>query len=54
VADPEDLVTVALNVTGLPITDGLGEEVSAVVVAIRVTTWDTVLDVLARYVVLPP
>ena len=54
VAVPEDLVTVAVKVTGLPIPDGLGDEVSAVVVPIALTTWDTVLEVLPEYVVLPP
>jgi hypothetical protein len=54
VPDPEDLVTVAVKVTGFPRPDGLDEEVSTVVVALRVTTWDTALDVLPRYVVLPP
>jgi hypothetical protein len=48
VPDPEDLVTVAVKVTGFPNSDGFGEEPRAVVVAIRGTTWDTVLDVLAR------
>jgi hypothetical protein len=38
VPDPEDLVTVAVKVTGLPRPDGLGEEVSTVVVAIGAVT----------------
>jgi hypothetical protein len=45
--DPEDLVTVAVKVTGLPRPDGLGEELRAVVVATMVTTWVTTLEVLA-------
>ena len=46
--DPEDLVTVAVKVTGLPRPDGFGEELSTVVVAIgAVTTWVTMLEVLA-------
>jgi len=42
-----DLVTVAVKVTGLPRPDGLGAELSAVVVAVMVTTWVTTLEVLA-------
>jgi hypothetical protein len=40
-------VTVAVKVTEVPEPDGLGEEVSTVVVAIRLTTWVTMLEVLA-------
>jgi hypothetical protein len=47
VADPEDLVTVAVKVTGFPSADGFGQDLSAVVVAIgALTTWETVFDVL--------
>jgi hypothetical protein len=47
VPDPEDLVTVAVKVTGFPRPDGFGAEVSAVVVATvePVTTWVMMLEV---------
>jgi len=46
---PEDLATVAEKTTVPPNTDGLGAEVSTVVVAIgETTTWETVFDVLPR------
>jgi hypothetical protein len=47
VAVPEDLATVAVKVTGFPTPDGFGDELSAVEVPIALTTWDTVLEMLA-------
>ena len=51
---PEDLVTIAVNVTELPNRDGFGEAVSTVVVATveLVTTWVMTLEVLVVKLVL--
>jgi len=43
---PLALVTVAVNVTPCPNTDGLAEELTAVVVAAAVTVWAAPGDVL--------
>ncbi len=47
-------VTVAVNVTDWPKTDGLTEDASAVVVLAGFTTWDPTDEVLVAKLVSPP
>ena len=53
---PAPELTVAVNVTDCPETEGLGEEASAVLVAANawLTTWLSAVEVLAAKLVLPP
>src|SRR5262249_4814771 len=51
---PAPEVTVAVNVTDWPTTDGFWLDVRPVVVAAPITTWSAVLDVLAAKPVAPP
>ncbi len=50
----EPAVTVAVNVTLWPNTDGLDAEVTVVVVAAWLTVWKKFADVLAAKLLLPP
>ena len=48
------LVTVAVKVTDCPTLEGLGDEVNAVVVVFRFTTWLTAVEVLVSKGATPP
>jgi hypothetical protein len=52
--EPDPGVTVAVKVTDWPVLEGLGLDVSAVLLERRFTTWLTAGDVLALKLASPP